>query len=134
MVFFEILLGIARVVAGPLVEAEGGVVAGVAEEHGAHFLVGAVDAEDGHVVIDGALRIGAVDEATFGGESAIHGDAATRAAIGQAGGREIGKRFVDEGLELRLQPVVVGEGLLSVFRVDRTGCAPGPQLRAAMGV
>jgi len=45
-----------------------------------------------------------------------------------------GKRFVDEGLELRLQPVVVGEGLLSVFRVDRTGCAPGPQLRAAMGV
>ena len=56
----EIALGVAGVVGTDLVEVlpEGGVVARVAEEHGPEFAVGAVDSQDRHVVIHGAIRVG----------------------------------------------------------------------------
>lgn len=71
--------------AGPVavdfIDADGGAVAGVAGEDGAHFAIGVGDAEDGEIVIDGLQ----------GEEAAVGGEADFADAPGEGGGFAIGE-------------------------------------------
>src|SRR5262245_7457518 len=74
----EIALGVAGVIATDLVEvlAEGRVVTGIAEENGAQLAIRAVDAEDGHLMVYGPVRVGIDAIAPVAEEATVHSETA----------------------------------------------------------
>ena len=141
-VLLQILLGEAGVVAAPVIESETGVVTGVAEEDSARLALGALDAEGGDLLIDGAGGIGSLVGIGMSlGQgvvtTAIHRESGAGLVPGEAGGFEIGKGGVDDFVDLLFETLRVFPGVfdLGVFQLlVRGSSGTTSQLGAAVRV
>ena len=79
----EVLLRVAGVIAGKLVERERRVVAGVTEKHRAQFSIHIFDAQHRHVLIDSAFGVRKIIVVRTNERPAVHSEAAARMLITQ---------------------------------------------------